>query len=229
MHGNLGQMRYANGDIYIGAWHNGERSGYGTMNKANGDCYEGYWLKDKREGSGSYFYAATGKVFVGEWVNDLPKAGVFSQAQANPAQSLPAPQTSKLPAVRLTSPGDVLEASLGTVRQNRTAHRAKHTPIKSLFTADELKDLRDAFAPVQQADGTVQMLDLQSLYQSLGITISMDELKALCVGIDIPVDGSLTFTDFARTIALILDQEVAEPEGSLEDTAQVEENVCWDY
>ena len=31
--------------------------------------------QDKREGSGSYFYAESGKVFVGEWANDLPKAG----------------------------------------------------------------------------------------------------------------------------------------------------------
>ena len=30
--------------------------------------------QDLREGSGSYFYAESGKVFVGEWVNDLPKA-----------------------------------------------------------------------------------------------------------------------------------------------------------
>ena len=29
--------------------------------------------QDMREGSGSYFYAESGKVFVGEWVNDLPK------------------------------------------------------------------------------------------------------------------------------------------------------------
>ena len=68
--------------------------------QANGDCYEGFWLnvrssverhfivyscraepgrvascQDMREGSGSYFYAESGKVFVGEWVSDLPKAG----------------------------------------------------------------------------------------------------------------------------------------------------------
>lgn len=224
MHGT-GQMRYANGDLYIGSWHNGERSGYGTMNKANGDCYEGYWLRDKREGSGSYFYCSTGKVFVGEWVNDLPKAGVFSQAHSNPEQSAPVPTTSNLPAVRLTNPADVLEGALSSVRQNRTAFRAKHTPIESLFTADELRDLRDAFIPAQQADGTVQMLDLQALYQSLGITITSEELTALCAGIDIPTDGVLSFTDFARTIALILDQEVAEPDEAI-DEAAVEEDYA---
>jgi len=211
MHGT-GQMRYANGDMYIGSWNDGDRSGYGTLNKANGDSYEGYWLKDKREGSGSYFYAETGKVFVGEWVNDLPKAGVYSQAQTNPEQAVAVPQTSKLPPVRLTGPAEVLEGALSMVRQERTAYRAKHTPIESLFTAEELADLKDAFNAAQQADGTIQMLDLQGLYQSLGITISPPELTVLCQSIDIEAEtAALSFTDFARTIALILDQEVAEP------------------
>ena len=61
-----------------------------------------------REGSGSYFYAESGKVFVGEWANDLPKvgnrtcqtagwgranrknqrqAGVYTQANSNPEQA----------------------------------------------------------------------------------------------------------------------------------------------
>merc|ERR1719265_769698 len=205
-------MRYTNGDLYLGAWHEDRRSGYGTLNKANGDSYEGYWLKDKREGSGSYFYSATGKVFVGEWVNDLPKAGVYTQAQPNPEQAVPVPQTTNLPGVRLTNPAEVLENALGAVRRERTAHRAKHKPTDSLFTQDELNDLRDAFAAAQQPDGTIQMLDLQSLYHSMGITISPPELKELCASIGIQADGSLAFADFARTIALILDQEVADPD-----------------
>ena len=38
------------------------------------DVHQYVPCQDKREGSGSYFYAESGKVFVGEWVNDLPKA-----------------------------------------------------------------------------------------------------------------------------------------------------------
>jgi len=228
MHGQ-GQMRYASGDMYIGSWNDGDRSGYGTLNKANGDCYEGYWLKDKREGSGSYFYAETGKVFVGEWVNDLPKAGVYSQAQTNPEQAVAVPQTTTLPPVRLTAPAEVLEGALSKVRQERTAYRAKHTPIESLFTQEELADLKDAFSAAQQADGTIQMLDLQGLYQSLGITISPAELKELCSSIEIEAENAvLSFTDFARTIALILDQEVAEPDGEVEEEYGEEDAEYYD-
>merc|ERR1712070_830360 len=86
------------------------------------------------------------------------------------------------------------------------------------FTQEEVADLKDAFNAAQQADGTIQMLDLQGLYQSLGITISPPELKELCASIDIDTENSvLSFTDFARTIALILDQEVAEPDDGVEE------------
>lgn len=116
MHGE-GLLRYSNGDLYIGEWLDGLRSGQGTLTKANGDCYEGYWLNDMREGSGSYFYAQSGKVFVGEWVNDLPKAGVYTQANSNPEQATPVPQTTVLPQVMLAFPNEVLEGALAAVRE----------------------------------------------------------------------------------------------------------------
>ena len=46
--------------------------------RRNGDHFEGQWVNDKREGQGSYFFASKNKVFVGEWVDDMPKAGVYS-------------------------------------------------------------------------------------------------------------------------------------------------------
>ncbi|CAE7520464.1 MORN3 [Symbiodinium sp. CCMP2456] len=112
-----GLLRYSNGDLYIGEWSNGLRSGQGTLTKANGDCYEGFWLNDKREGSGSYFYAESGKVFVGEWVNDLPKAGVYTQANSNPEQATPVPQTTILPTLMLAFPNEVLDGALAAVRE----------------------------------------------------------------------------------------------------------------
>ena len=52
------------------------RSGLGVITFVNGDRYEGHWLVDKKEGPGRYFYTATGKVYTGEWVDDVPKCGV---------------------------------------------------------------------------------------------------------------------------------------------------------
>ena len=73
-----GRMIYANGDVYEGMWFMGKRSGYGVMTKRCGDHFEGHWVNDMREGQGSYFFAERNKIFVGEWVADNPKAGVYS-------------------------------------------------------------------------------------------------------------------------------------------------------
>jgi hypothetical protein len=74
---------------------------------ANGDQYEGAWLADKREGQGQFFFRKTGRLFDGEWVADIPKAGVYTdmnllpadqlQAQLNPLMPNPLP-ASALPA-----------------------------------------------------------------------------------------------------------------------------------
>lgn len=36
-------------------------------------------MNDKREGQGSYFYAESNKLFVGEYVDDMPKCGIYSE------------------------------------------------------------------------------------------------------------------------------------------------------
>lgn len=74
-------MIYTNGDVYEGMWFMGNRSGYGVLTKRCGDHFEGHWVQDMREGQGSYFFAERGKIFVGEWVADNPKAGVYSEVQ----------------------------------------------------------------------------------------------------------------------------------------------------
>lgn len=38
-------------------------------------------MNDMREGQGSYFFAERNKIFVGEWVADNPKAGVYSEVE----------------------------------------------------------------------------------------------------------------------------------------------------
>ena len=74
-----GRMIYKNGDVYVGQWFEGKRNGYGVLTKRNGDHFEGAWVNDQREGQGSYFYAESNKVFIGEYVNDMPKVGIYSE------------------------------------------------------------------------------------------------------------------------------------------------------
>jgi hypothetical protein len=76
-----GRMIYSNGDVYEGFWFMGKKSGYGVLTKRNGDHFEGHWVNDKREGQGSYFFNSKNQIFVGEWVDDNPKAGVYSEVE----------------------------------------------------------------------------------------------------------------------------------------------------
>jgi len=220
MHGH-GTLRYGNGDLYIGEWCNGLRSGQGTLNKANGDCYEGYWLDDKREGHGSHFYAESGKVFVGEWANDLPKAGVYTQANPNPEQATEVPTTSVLPPVRLAMPAEVLEAALAAVRNVRKSVRARNTPLNRLFAEDEVIALREAFESVQRGDYTIGPSQLQGLCTHLGTELPMPRLRQLLADVgllqvgmaqdvsDADFDVVISFEDFLRVVALVLDEEAA--------------------
>jgi len=211
MHGQ-GTLRYANGDLYIGEWFQSQRSGQGTLNKANGDCYEGYWLNDKREGSGSFFYAASGKVFVGEWSDDQPRAGVYTQAHDNPEQAAPVPVTTTLPRVRLAQPAEVLEEALLAVRKARKTYRAKNTPVGRLFDDDEIVALRAAFEGVQRADGTISPSDLAEVCSQLGTELSTPRLHHLLTdaGVTGPLESaSVTVDDFFRVVALLLEEEAA--------------------
>lgn len=226
-----GTLRYSNGDLYIGEWHDGLRSGQGTLNKANGDCYEGFWLHDKREGSGSHFYAESGKVFVGEWANDLPKAGVYTQANPHPEQATRVPVTSTLPPVRLAAPTQVLESALTAVRNARKSFRASNTPLARLFADDEIEALREAFASVRQADGKVRLPELQELCTQLGTEVTMPQLLQMLkdTGIQVPEMGeiaelSFTFEDFLRVVAVLLDEEAeaADPEPSVADEGHLD-------
>jgi len=228
MHGQ-GTLRYASGDLYIGQWRDGVRSGQGTLNKANGDCYEGYWLNDSREGSGSFFYSASGKVFVGEWANNLPKSGIYTQAYPNPEQATPVPTTSTLPPVRLALPAEVLEGALAAVRNARKSYRACAMPIDRLFAEDELGALRSAFETMRKADGDLPVAHLQGLCAQLGTEVSEPRLFRLLeeAGVLAEVlagnEATVTFEEFLRVVALLLDEEAAanpefsQAEGSAED------------
>jgi hypothetical protein len=208
MHGH-GTLRYATGDLYIGQWHDGKRSGQGTLNRANGDCYEGFWLNDNREGSGSYFYAASGKVFVGEWADDLPKAGVYTQAYANPEQATAVPTTTTIPPVRLALPAEVLEGALAAVRNARKSYRASTTPLDRLFANEEIDALRTAFEGMMKPDGTLAAAHLQGLCAQLGTEVATPRLNKLLGDVGLPPgqETSVGFEAFLRVVALLLDEE----------------------
>lgn len=61
-----GIMKYENGSVYSGQWHDGRMHGNGTMRWQDGSWYSGNWVHGKREGNGSYAWPG-GDRYVGGW------------------------------------------------------------------------------------------------------------------------------------------------------------------
>ncbi len=172
-----GRMIYANGDIYEGRWHEGKRNGYGVLTKRSGDHFEGHWVNDNREGQGSYYFSSKGKLFVGEWVNDQPKSGVYTEVEDEEAEKMKTGMTHfdhpyempHLPATKLKYPTEVLEEAMEKAKKERARYRAKFTPIEEMFTPQELTDLKKAFDSAGQGAEFVNMLTLKTLFSEMDI------------------------------------------------------------
>eukprot|EP01031_Cornospumella_fuschlensis_P033376 gene33376-40380_t len=118
-----GRYEYSNGDQYIGEWRDDCRHGLGTMNYTNGNVFEGYWVLDKKEGPGQYFYAATRKVYQGEWMDDQAQCGEYRAPLPNEEFRFVRPLPKgmfyndfALPDLSLANPQDVLDRSTAEVR-----------------------------------------------------------------------------------------------------------------
>ena len=134
-------MIYANENIYEGQWHQGKRNGYGVLTKRNGDHFEGHWVNDQREGQGSYYYHSKNKLFVGEWVIDQPKVGVYTEVEddeverirKNPVFTDPY-VLPPIPQLKLADPTMILEKAMERVKRERSKFRAQFIPVEEMFT-----------------------------------------------------------------------------------------------
>eukprot|EP01083_Nonionella_stella_P092048 257518_1 len=215
-----GKMFYVSEDSYSGDWIEDKRCGYGRVIYANGDCYEGEWLNDKKEGPGEYFYKSRKKVYVGEWVNDVPQCGVYSSADfaedVDPVTGVrvevdPPPPFSyktmgplELPELELVDPDSILEREIGKIRDQRDAIRA--APLlepHEMFNEQDLVELRCAFAALDtDAQGSIEISELQNGFNVLGQKISDSELAIIFVSLDKDENGSVSYPEFVRTVFL---------------------------
>lgn len=208
-------MIYANENIYEGQWHEGKRNGYGVLTKRNGDHFEGHWVNGMREGQGSYFYHDKNKLFVGEWCEDQPKVGVYTQVEDEDAEKRPKKPhfmdkyiLPDLEPLKLVDPTNVLEKAMERVKQQRASFRVAHIPIEEMFTSNELMNLRQAFESVSIGEAFVNLEGLKMVFQQTGYNPSEDrllELLANCGKKD--EEDIISFEMFARTLALTFEEE----------------------
>ena len=174
-----GLMIYANEDIYQGNWKEDKKHGHGILEKANGDKYYGYWNCDLKEGQGYYWYSNTGKVYLGEWHEDCPRCGIFTDvndeklnidiSKINDPKDVPAP----IPELCLKNPEGVLEDSINNVHFIRSIKEVKNKNLQELFKNEEQKEIIKMYSQLR----TTKKKDEDDENKIPDFTITLDQLK----------------------------------------------------
>ena len=201
----VGIMTYATGDVYEGEWFNDQRHGFGVMDYVKGDHFEGMWVEDKKEGEGVHFYFNQAKAthtrrYDGEWVDNVPKCGFYSEMPPDPM--VPASEVpDSLPAGKLRDSHGVIATRLAEIREERKHHRATRVPLDEHFTAEELEALQVAFNRVDiDGKGTISFAQLPAAFSQVGMETTeeeMDEVLAYLNKTGSP-DEPFSFAEFSQ-------------------------------
>ena len=174
-----GLMIYANEDIYQGSWKEDKKHGHGILEKSNGDKYYGYWNSDMKEGQGYYWYSKTGKVYLGEWHEDCPRCGIFTDvnddklhfdlSKITDPKDIPAP----IPELSLKNPEGVLEESINSVYFIRSIKEVKNKNLQELFKNEEQKEIIKMYSQLR----TTKKKEEEDENKIPDFTITLDQLK----------------------------------------------------
>ena len=237
-------MIYANEDIYQGSWKEDKKHGHGILEKANGDKYYGYWNCDLKEGQGYYWYSKTGKVYLGEWHEDCPRCGIFTDvndeklnidiSKINDPKEVPAP----IPGLCLKNPEAVLEDSINNVHFIRSIKEVKNKNLQELFKNEEQKEIIKMYSQLRTTkkkdddnenkipDFTITLDQLKkTIANNLNFDLSNEILEIIFYALKIPFveDTKIDFLLFFKIYYLIFTKIYAvEEEGEAEGEEQLE-------
>jgi len=201
----VGVMQYADGGVYEGDYFNNKRHGFGVFDYPNGDHFEGMWVDDVKEGEGVHFYFDTVKKahtkrYDGEWVNDSPKCGFYTEMP--PDEFVPAAQNpDPLPRVEVVKPAEILANRLLEIRDERAHVRAKRIPIDEHFTPEELEALQVAFSRIDVAEsGQIPLSDLPQAFSQVGMEPTLEDLEQVLVHLnkENKPDTTFSFAEFSQ-------------------------------
>ncbi len=105
---------YSDGSVYSGSWAGDVRCGLGECVLPNGDSYFGQWDANDRHGQGSFVYRSKGRIYEGQWVRGVPKAGELRDfpSGGGTAGEFSAPSlgaTTAMPPLKLLDPLGVVQ------------------------------------------------------------------------------------------------------------------------
>ena len=207
-----GLMIYANEDIYQGSWKEDKKHGHGILEKSNGDKYYGYWNSDMKEGQGYYWYSKTGKVYLGEWHEDCPRCGIFTDvsddrlhldlSKITDPKDIPA----QIPELNLNNPEGVLEESINSVYFIRSIKEVKNKNLQELFKNEEQKEIIKMYSQLR----TVKKKDEENENKIPDFTITLDQLKkTIKANLDFDLSNDILETIFyALKIPFVEDTQI---------------------
>lgn len=151
-----GLMIYSNGDTYEGYWLDDLKDGYGVIEYENpeekrGNKYYGYWSKDLKEGQGYYYYSTTGKIYLGEWHENIPRTGLYTTVEESKLL-LPHDNLIELKSIepemrvlKLKDPLRILEDSISMIKFIRQIKNIKGKSLPDLYAYDYQQELLNLF------------------------------------------------------------------------------------
>ena len=241
-----GLMIYANEDIYQGSWKEDKKHGHGILEKANGDKYYGFWNCDLKEGQGYYWYSNTGKVYLGEWHEDCPRCGIFTDvndeklnidiSKINDPKDIPAP----IPGLCLKNPEAVLEDSINNVHFIRSIKEVKNKNLQELFKNEEQKEIIKMYSQLRTTkkkdddeenkipDFTITLDQLKkTIFNNLNFDLSNEILEIIFYALKIPFveDTKIDFLLFFKIYYLIYTKISTADEAVEEENQQQEEQA----
>ncbi|CAE7775279.1 morn3 [Symbiodinium microadriaticum] len=194
---NFGRLELPNGDVYSGDWVDDVRQGVGNLFLSNGNVYEGYWVDNMKEGPGKFFYAATNKVYEGEWVEDSPRCGQFRDSTSEEQKRFGKPLIKKsgfsLPQLMLKNTRAVLDTTIAETRNERAHFRGV-----DVATIDRVTILaaEQAFEQIDtRGSGLVKFVELGPVLEVLGVLLNEDDMVELMSVLDITGDTDISFPE----------------------------------
>jgi len=156
-------------------------------------------MDDEKEGPGKFFYAATGKVYEGEWVEDQPKCGEYREPHENEKNSFhPAAirkETFTLPEIGLEAPHDVLETATTTVRMDNAERRGITSGV--VLTETKVSELKGIYHSLPNSvTGLVALGALADLFGNLGLPPLEDPaMMSLFQELELTHESEVTFAE----------------------------------
>jgi hypothetical protein len=194
-----GKLEYPNSDYYVGEWANDEKNGTGCHFHVNGNVYDGRWLKGMKEGPGRYFYAATRKVYEGEWADNQPFCGQYREPTKEELAKFGVAdvRTSSftIPEIGLQDSRAVLDQATIETRINRSVLRGTTggmNPIgmSAIDIAQERFNSLDA-----SKNGSIPFSSIGEVLALLGVVLDADDLETMRMQLEIGPQQQFSFPE----------------------------------